>query len=173
MPKQEVSLRSFITAPEFDILGFLPNFGAVVSLVLLIDILMLLFTHIKTIRIVLRLLQGFAVEDIEIKDSQSDLEDAKRRCNLFACCCGCIYLWIDKCNQCSKKFKTVVLKVAKIAFGTFMAQLVIAIFIVAVYFLASVVAALLTMQAVRENCAPHTAVDCLFVFSSMVWVCSI
>lgn len=142
------------------------------------DILLLTYTHIKTIKIVLKLLGGFQIDDKEYNDPQADLDDAKRKCNLFACCCSALYLCINKCNMVLHRYKEIAVKLAYMALTSLLGLLGVAIFVAAIFILTQVIAALLTRQAVRFRVVFCVLWRNFFFFfapfccSSTVWACA-
>ena len=115
---------------------------------MLIDILLIIFTHIRTIRTVAQLLRGHVEKDEVLDDKDVDGE-LQRACCFTACitCSTCLLGCVDRVEYFIKNHQTIAMKCAALAMRAVVALLAVGIFVAVMVLLSEIASSLLTMQA--------------------------
>jgi hypothetical protein len=149
VPIPSVSLRSFVSLPVLvDLFGWLPNFGWLQNLLFIIDVLILLYTHVRTIRGVASLVVGHIQDDEIVQDAALGV----RLMKACGCACGAALVGlclrcVDVCEVCLRKHRQILVKVAQVMSRALLGMLLLAGFAVAMYFLSEFASAIITVQA--------------------------
>jgi hypothetical protein len=147
VPLPRVELRSFVSVPTLlNVFGFLPDLTTLFSLTVIIDILMLLFTHIRTVKVVVQLVHGYRFDD-EIVDKDTDDEvEGVFGTSIVAGCCACLYRCVDRCNWVLQHYRSLALVIFLYASQVLTAIVGIVIFVLGVWLLVQLIAAVFTVQ---------------------------
>ena len=152
VPLPNISLRSFVSLPTFlNLFGFLPNLAGLLSFTVIIDILLIVFTHIKTIQGVVELVHGFRLDDKldeGMGDGDDDESQVRKSCGggCMAACCACLYRLADRCNFLLTNYRSLAFRIAIYTSQVFSATLAVVLFVLGVWLLVQLVAAVLTVQ---------------------------
>jgi hypothetical protein len=149
VPIPSVSLRSFVSLPVLiDLFGWLPNFGWLQNLLFIIDVLILLYTHVRTIRGVASLVVGHIQDDEIVQDAALGV----RLMKACGCACGAALVGLclrctDLCEVCLRKHRQILVQAAQVMSKALLGMLLLAGFAVAMYFLSEFASAIITVQA--------------------------
>lgn len=147
VPLPRVELRSFVSVPALvNVLGFLPDLTTLFSLTVVIDILLMVFTHIRTVKVVVQLVHGYRFDDEVIDVEASDEVQSMFGKNVIAGCCACMYRMVDRCNWLLQHYRSLALVIFLYASQVLTAVVGIVIFVLGVWLLVQLIAAVFTVQ---------------------------
>jgi hypothetical protein len=109
VPIPSVSLRSFVSLPVLiDLFGWLPDFGWLAGLLVIVDILLIVFTHIRTIQGVAALVRGHIEEDEIVRDYNVGARVVRAcGCGWGAALIACVLRCVDVCEVAMRKHRRI------------------------------------------------------------------
>jgi hypothetical protein len=117
-------------------------------LLIIVDILLIVFTHIRTIQGVAALVRGHIEEDEIVRDD----EVGARIVRACGCACGaamiaCALRCVDMCEVAMRKHRRILVTSAAGVLNALLGMVAVALFALGMYILAEVASAVLTVQA--------------------------
>jgi hypothetical protein len=149
VPIPSVSLRSFVSLPVLiDLFGWLPDFGWLAGLLVIVDVLLIVFTHIRTVQGVAALVRGHIEEDEIVRDYAVGARVARAcGCGWGAALIGCVIRCVDVCEVVLRKHRRILVTAAQVTCNALLGMTAVALFALGMYILAEVASAVLTIQA--------------------------
>jgi hypothetical protein len=149
VPIPSVSLRSFVSLPVLiDLFGWLPDFGWLAGLLVIVDILLIVFTHIRTIQGVAALVRGHIEEDEIVRDYNVGARVVRAcGCGWGAALIACVLRCVDVCEVAMRKHRRILVTAVSVTFNALLGMTAVALFALGMYILAEVASAVLTIQA--------------------------
>jgi hypothetical protein len=149
IPIPSLTLRSFISVPVLiDLFGWLPDLGWLASLLIVIDVLLVVFTHVRTVHGVVALLRGHIEDDEIVQDEALGARIAR----LCGCACGAAIIGlclrcVDVAEVCLRRHRQILVQAAKASLQALLGLTAVALFALGMYILAEFASAILTVQA--------------------------
>ncbi len=149
VPIPSISLRSFVSLPVLvDLFGWLPDFGFLAGLLAVVDILLIVFTHIRTIQGVAMLVRGHLFDDEILRDEALGARFARAcGCACGAALIGCLMRAVDCCEVAMRRYRAVLIKTLQVVFNALLGMVALALFALGMYILAEAASAIITVQA--------------------------
>jgi hypothetical protein len=145
VPVPKLSLRSFIQAPVLiDLFAFIPPFDSFRAILVIIDILIIIYTHVKTVQVVVTMARGVRDDDEILAEDPKQRGDGGPTCpRLSACCLRCV----DVCAVFLERHRTWAVQLVLLGGNAILALCVVGALVAGVFFIAQVASSMLTIQA--------------------------
>jgi hypothetical protein len=147
VPIPSISLRSFVSLPVlFDLFGWLPSFDWARAILVIVDVLLIAYTHVHTVRGVATLLRGHLEDDHVVRDDDASVARACG-CACGAALAGLCLRSVDLCETFLRRHRAIVVKAASVFVRAILGLIAVALFAIGMWLLAEVASSLITVQA--------------------------